>query len=96
MAHNFKIKLHRTDDNLHIHLKGDFDGSSAFELINAIKENLKNSKCLKLVTCELKGIYPFGREVFNHNVLGIKDTRIRIDFISPDALQILPPDISSM
>ena len=96
MAHNFKIKLQRTDDNLHIHLKGDFDGSSAFELINAIKENLKNSKCLKIDTCELKEVYPFGREVFNQNLLGIKDTRIRIYFISPNALQILPPDISSM
>jgi hypothetical protein len=40
------MNLHRTIDNLYIRLIGDFDGSSAFELINAIKENLNNSKCI--------------------------------------------------
>lgn len=96
MAHNFKIKLHRMVDNLHIHLMGDFDGSSAFELINVIKENLKNSKCLKIDTCKLKKVYPFGQEVFNHNWLYSKDSRIRIEFIGPNALQLSPPDTDSM
>ena len=41
MAQNFKISIHRTIDNLYIRLMGDFDGNSAWELINAIRENLE-------------------------------------------------------
>ena len=41
MASNFKIFIHRNDDNLHLRLMGDFDGSSAFELINALKAHTK-------------------------------------------------------
>jgi len=96
MARNFKIKLHRTDDNLQIHLKGDFDGSSAFDLINAIKDNLKNYKCLKIDTSDLKKVYSFGRDIFNYNLLDIRNARIRIDFISPNALLILPLDTNLM
>ena len=40
MAQNFKISTHRTIENLTIRLVGDFDGSSAFELLNALWENL--------------------------------------------------------
>jgi hypothetical protein len=91
MAHNFKIKLYRTSDNLHIHLMGDFDGISALELINAIKENQKNAKCVQIDTCKLKEVYPFGQEVFNYNLLNVLDRQIRIEFIGPNALQITPP-----
>ena len=42
MANNFKIKIQRSVDNLNICLMGDFDGSSAFELLNSLTENLKN------------------------------------------------------
>ncbi len=96
MALNFKIIINRTNDNLHIHLMGDFDGSSAFELINAIKENLNNSKCVKIDTCKLKKVYPFGQEVFNHNLINVKDTRLRIEFIGPNTLQIAQPDTNPM
>ena len=39
MASNFQIYRHRTRDSLHLKLEGDFDGSSAHELINALKED---------------------------------------------------------
>jgi len=38
MASNFRIYCHQTRDSLHIKLTGDFDGSSAYELINSLKE----------------------------------------------------------
>ena len=43
MANNFKMNIHRRIDKLTIRLAGDFDGSSAWELINAIRENLNRS-----------------------------------------------------
>jgi hypothetical protein len=69
---------------------GDFDGSSAWELINAIKENLNNSKFIKIDTSKLKKVYPFGREVFKSNLLNVTDDRIHIQFSNPNALRIAP------
>jgi hypothetical protein len=90
MAHNFKISVHRTIDNLYIRLTGDFDGSSAWELINAIRENLNNFKFIKIDTSKLKKVYPFGREVFRSNLLNVTDERIRIQFSGSNALGIAP------
>ncbi len=90
MAQNFKISTHRTIDNLYIRLVGDFDGSSAFELLNALWENLNGAKIILIDTYNLKEIYPFGREVFYYNFLKIKNQRKRIRFVGPNALQLAP------
>ena len=37
MAYNFRIFIRRNSDSLNLELRGDFDGSSAFELVNALK-----------------------------------------------------------
>lgn len=39
MAANFRISTHRNSENLHLKLYGDFDGTSAHELINAFGRN---------------------------------------------------------
>ena len=90
MAHNFKIFMHRTIDILHLNLKGDFDGSSAFELLNILKENLNSTKRILIDTNKLKKIYPFGWEVFNNNLSKLKDHRIRIQFIGTNTLRSAP------
>jgi anti-anti-sigma regulatory factor len=90
MANNFQINLHRTIDNLYIRLIGDFDGSSALALMDAIKENLNNSKSILIDTGELKKVYPFGQEVFCYNFLKIKNHRGQIRFVGPNAQQIEP------
>ncbi len=92
MAHNFKINIHRTTDNLYIRLMGDFDGSSAFELFNALKDNLHSAKCILIDTNKLKAVYPFGREVFNYNFSKMKNRRIRIRFVGPDTLHVVPTE----
>jgi len=90
MAHNFKIFMHRNRDNMHINLMGDFDGSSAFELLNTLNENLNRTKRILIDTNKLKKIYPFGREIFYYNFSKLKNHRINIQFIGPIALQIEP------
>ena len=87
MTHNFKIFMHQTVDNLHLNLRGDFDGSSAFELLNILKENLDSAKRILIDTNNLKKIYPFGQEVFDHNLSKLEDHRIRIQFIGPNTLR---------
>jgi len=64
VAQNFKISIKRTIDNLYLRLKGDFDGSSAFELFNTLKDNLNCTKFILVDTHKLKAVHPFGRRSF--------------------------------
>jgi len=64
MASNFRIFLHRNSDNLHIKLRGDFDGSSAHELLNILKAHNGNIKNIFIHTCSLSSVHPFGLDVF--------------------------------
>ena len=42
MASNFQLLSYRNKDSLHLQLYGDFDGNSAYELINTLKRNGKD------------------------------------------------------
>lgn len=68
MASNFKIYAIKTRDSLHLKLTGDFDGSSAHELINSLTEHAKNFYEVFIDTNDLKSIHPFGIEVFQKNL----------------------------
>ncbi len=71
MASNFKISLNRNNNSLHLNLMGDFDGSSAFELINTLKEHNGNSVKIFINTGGLSSLHPFGLDVFQKIVLSI-------------------------
>ncbi len=63
MAINFKISQLRCKDSVHINLVGDFDGTSAHELINAIKSHASDVDQVFINTNGLKSVHPFGRTV---------------------------------
>ena len=81
MAANFKLFMHATRDSLHLKICGDFDGNSAYELINAIKENAAKSYQIFIDTDDLTNIYPFGRDVFQNNLAVSKMHLNKIVFI---------------
>ena len=81
MATNFKLFMHETRDSLHLKICGDFDGNSAHELINAIKDNAAKSNQIFIDTEDLKNIYPFGRDVFQYNLAVSKMQSNKIVFI---------------
>jgi len=64
MASNFKIFSDRTKSNPNLKLVGDFDGSSAHELINALKEQHGSAAKIFVDTSSLSSIHPFGLDVF--------------------------------
>jgi hypothetical protein len=68
MASNFKFSIYRNSDNIHIKLFGDFDGTSAFELINFLKESTEAASKIFVHTSCLNRILPFGRDVFLSNL----------------------------
>ena len=81
MASNFHIFRNRTKDTLYLKLEGDFDGSSALELINTIEEHGVDFRQILIDTNDLKTIYPFGRNVFQKNLGRFNKKRNRLIFI---------------
>jgi hypothetical protein len=78
VSSNFKILLHRNDDNLHMKLSGDFDGTSAYELLNHIGKSCLKFTTIFIHTDCLKKLIPFGLGVFKNNLSNVnaKDTHI--------------------
>lgn len=79
MAKNFRVyakkeRNHRTA----LHLTGDFDASSACELIRVIDKSVKKSKKLAIDTDGLKTIDAFGLDVFLPQISKLNNTRADI------------------
>ncbi len=91
MAANFKVSIHRSSDNLHLKLFGDFDGTSAHQLLNALKTNCKGVNKIFIHTNCLQQIYPFGCNVFHNHLNVIKDQLMRCVFTGENANKIAPP-----
>lgn len=64
MASNFKIIRHQNSCNLHLKLTGDFDGTSADELVNALNTSKGIQGKIFIHTSSLKSLHPFGAELF--------------------------------
>jgi hypothetical protein len=75
MANNFKFQSNRIRDRIRLKLYGDFDGSSACELINILKNYRNGSNQILIDTNNLNTIHPFGMDVFNKN-LSVLDINI--------------------
>ncbi len=89
MASNFKISLSRNNNCLHLDLAGDFDGSSASELINTLKEHNGSSVKVYINTDGLASLYPFGTDVFQKKCTVNRLCRDLI-FIGEHATEIAP------
>jgi hypothetical protein len=64
MSTNFQIQFKKSKGNLHIQTKGDFDGSSAWELINLIHDQYDGKGRVFIDTRNLDEIHPFGCNTF--------------------------------
>jgi len=64
MAVNFRTIVSRERDTLHLELEGDFDGSSALELVNALLENCGSASRVLIHTSGLNEVHLSGRRCF--------------------------------
>jgi anti-anti-sigma regulatory factor len=78
MASNFRIFCHQNSDKLHIKLIGEFDGSSAYELIDTLKKYSGIARKVFIHTCSLSSVHSFGLDVFQKNCAVKKLSRILI------------------
>lgn len=81
MAMNFKIFHLKNRNSVHLKLDGDFDGTSAFELINAVKKYGDEVDQVFINTNGIKAVSPFGSNVFYNNLSEIKNRSFNLIFI---------------
>ena len=85
MAANFKISVYRNNNSLHLKLSGDFDGTSAHELLNVIKYHFCESSQITIHTNNLTQLHSFGLQIFGKNI-GIFNKRFdRLVFTGKNA-----------
>jgi len=68
MASNFNIKIGRNADRIHLRLYGDFDGSSAHELLNLLRKICQSDNKILIHTEGLNHVHPFGLDIFHTNL----------------------------
>lgn len=65
MALNFRVKKSKAGDELRLFLTGDFDGSSAFELLKDMKDQKSaGTKRIVINTDGIQRVHPFGKAIF--------------------------------
>lgn len=89
MDGNFSLKTHQNNKDLHIHLQGTFDGSSAFELIQTLKRRNSHNNFVFIDTSHLTETLPFGKTILDTHLPKNK-SRIRLHFTGSHARSIIP------
>ena len=92
MAANFEISEDKKSEILGLKLVGDFDGTSAHELIYAIKKLPKEILKISIHTDGLKHISPFGVDVFHKNMSPLDGRPRKIVFTGNLAYHLSPRD----
>jgi len=90
MAANFKIVSHRSSDSLHLKLEGDFDGTSACELLNVLRGIPRCINKVLVHTCSLRQIHPFGQDTFHGNLYTLKEIPVRLIFAGKNSAPMAP------
>lgn len=87
MAANFRIASDKRGNGVSLKLEGDFDATSAYELINAIRNSLECTGRVHIQTNGLKNLYPFGLEVFSRFMHSLNGQSDKIVFSGKNASQ---------
>jgi len=90
MAGNFRVVVHRNSDSLHLRLEGDFDGSSAHQLLCMLGESGNKINKVFIHTNGLKEIHPFGKAVFHRNLKDFNTRRADLVFPGDKGPEIAP------
>ncbi|MCU0596230.1 MAG: hypothetical protein MUC98_12335 [Desulfobacterota bacterium] len=90
MASNFRVVVWREGESVHLKLVGDFDGSSACELLETVKDHSVGGHRVLICTNSLKKVHPFGVHVFEKKLGEMKHSPFRIFFTGAHAKKIAP------
>jgi hypothetical protein len=90
MASNFKMSVRRSRAMLNLSLVGDFDGTSAHELLHVLAERCHGLGKAVIDTEGLQKVYPFGVDTFQKNLHTLKVAPCGLEFIGKNATAIAP------
>lgn len=90
MAASFRIVMQENSEDLHLRLVGDFDGSSASELLEVLKDRAQAVQRVFIHTSGLREIHPFGKGVFEKRTSELREELQKIHFTG-DKAQFLAP-----
>jgi len=91
MAKNFRITIHQNSDNLHLMLDGDFDGNSAYELLNILEKRCRFISRAFIHTNGLRHVHPFGSSLFQSHLPDLKPCRhMHLEFTGNHARKLTP------
>lgn len=88
MASNFQITISEKSDGFTLKLDGDFDVTSAYELIYEIKKLPGDTVKIYVNTNGLKKILPSGLDVLSGYLNSLDDPSARINFTGHNAGQL--------
>lgn len=88
MALNFGIRISEKSDGFSLKLDGDFDVTSAYELIYAIKKLPERPEKIHIHTNGLKKIHPFGLDVLSGFMNSLNGQSGRIEFTGYNATRL--------
>ncbi len=89
MANNFKINVQKKSADLHIKLRGDFDGMSAYQLIGVLKNHSHTYQRIFIHTGSLKEVDLFGKNVFHENLDFLNRQSCRLIFTGRKASEFI-------
>ena len=90
MGANFDIELNKSDGNLLIDLKGDFDGNTAWELVNRIALEYDGSGMIFINTEKVEDVVPFGGALLENLICSSTFPRNKMVFEGAKRLMIDP------
>ena len=90
MASNFVICVDRDEHTLNLRLTGDFDRTSASELIEVLKGNRSGVTMAMIETNGLEHLDPTAKNVFQREVHTLQDFCYRLVFTGRNASQLAP------
>ena len=91
MAMNFKIFQLKNKYSIHLSLNGDFDGSSAHELINKLQSYGTEVHQVFINTNGLTSVHPFGQLVLYRNLPAMRSGSQNLIFLGDHRQQLSRP-----
>lgn len=95
MSSNFAIHHRRHNRDLHLGLCGDFDASSAFELVHCLQKALKQNQRIFVHTDRISDLQKFGCEMFQKQFRSPAPIAARVVFTGAHAPRIAPDGSST-
>lgn len=90
MARNFSISVHRNGESVHLKLIGDFDGSTAYDLLHALNKYGHGASRIFVHTSSLRSIHPFGLSVFHDNLKLLRNRSLELVFTGDNSPRFVP------